>query len=60
MLAKGAPKMKNDFFPTKDDADNRSADKGGPKKANPGSAGEGKKISNGDEPYKQVTKFGGK
>lgn len=54
---------KNDFFPTKADADNRSADKGGPKQANEGSAGGKKKISGGSgsgEHYKQDTKFGGK
>ena len=52
---------KNDFFPTKEDADNRSADKGGPKQANEGSAGGKKKISGGSgsgSAYKQETKFG--
>ena len=47
-----------DFFPQKEDADNRSADKPGIKQANEGSAGKGKKISNGGEAYKQETKFG--
>ncbi len=50
--------MHKDFFPQKSDADNRSENTGGPKQANEGSAGKGKKISADDKPYKQVTKFG--
>ncbi|MHC4757218.1 MAG: hypothetical protein ACYTE8_01025 [Planctomycetota bacterium] len=54
---------KQDFFPTKSDADNRSANSGGPKQDNEGSAAKGKKITGGSgsgDHYKQNTQFGGK
>jgi hypothetical protein len=53
----------SDFFPTKDDADNQTTGKGGPKQLFPGSAAKGKKIKGGSKEgkeYKQETKFGNK